>query len=269
MKLKFFKMQANGNDYIYFDSDFCDVSFVLNNAEDLSKSLSIRRFSVGSDGICIIDKSEICDAKMIIYNSDGTRAKNCGNALRSVGYYLSNKINKNIVTVETDSGINVVTIKKSLVTVNMGKPKFLPYHANQVYDKEKCEYLFDSVFYKFVNVGNNHLVILREKSCDNGLIAPLLTECERIFDGINVEVVTINNGINVTVYERGSGETFCCGTGATAVYYSLINNGVIKKARTPLNFKGGTVFMEEFNGDVYLSGEVKFCYEGVICYDKS
>lgn len=264
-------MQATGNDYIYFDTDFCDGDFVKNNAERLSRDLSRRRFSVGSDGIVIIDKSNTCDLKMIIYNSDGTRAKNCGNALRSVGYYTSEKLSKNIISVETDSGIRVAERSGNLVSVNMGQPEILEISAEKVYDKDKLNYLENSVFYQFVTVGNPHLVVYLgdKKSDDNGLIAPLLTQCKGIFDGINVEIVTKNHGeFFVTVFERGSGETLCCGTGASAVYFSLVKNGVIENKRCALNFKGGRVFTEQKNDDIYLSGEVEFCYEGVIDYDK-
>ncbi len=270
MKLKFFKMQASGNDYIYFDTDFCDGDYIKRNAESLSRNLSRRRFSIGSDGIVIIDKSKTCDLKMIIYNSDGTRAKNCGNALRSVGYYTSEKLSKDLISVETDSGVRVVERHGKIVSVCMGQPEIINVPAEKVYGKDKLDYLNKSVFYQFVTVGNPHLVVYLGdgKSGDNGLIAPLLTKCKGVFDGINVEIVTTcNDKIFVTVYERGSGETLCCGTGATAVYYSLVKKGVIENKRCALNFKGGRVFTEYKNGDIYLSGEVKFCYEGVIDYD--
>lgn len=263
MNVNFFKMQAQGNDYIYCDLALNDTDFLEKNACYIAKDLSRRRFSVGSDGLVLIKKDNFSDAKTIIYNADGTRAKNCGNALRCVAYYLSDRLSKKQITVSTDSGRKTAEVNGFEVSVNLGKVDNLGVDEEKSYDKKILEYIKTFDFYYFLSVGNPHLVLYanHQKTVDNGLIASLLTKN----GGVNVEIVQrFKKNYCVTVFERGSGETSCCGTGAAAVYEALKRENLVKNGKATLHFKGGEVTTQEKNGDVVLSGKVKFCYEGVI-----
>ncbi len=263
MNLNFFKMQAQGNDYIYCDLALNDGDFLEKNACYIAKDLSRRRFSVGSDGLVFIKKDNFADAKMIIYNADGTRAENCGNALRCIAYYLSDRLLKKRITVSTDSGCKTAEVVDDVVSVNLGKVGNLRVDEEKSYDKEIFKYIRSFDFYCFLSVGNPHLVLYNNhlKTFDNGLIGSLLVKN----GGVNVEIVQkYEKDYSVTVFERGSGETSCCGTGAAAVYEALKRNNLVKNEKVNLRFKGGAVTLQEENGGVILSGKVKFCYEGVI-----
>ena len=120
-KLEFFKMQAAGNDYIYID---CFDKKIENPAE-ISQKLSKRRFSVGSDGLVLIEKSDMYDCKMIIYNSDGSEGEMCGNALRCVGKYMSEKLNKKNLKVQTKNKICKIKVLDKEISVDMSKVEFL------------------------------------------------------------------------------------------------------------------------------------------------
>lgn len=270
MNINFFKMQACGNDYIYCDLDENDGLFLKENASNIAKKLSERRFSIGSDGLVLIDKSKIADAKILIFNSDGSQAKTCGNALRCVGYYLSKKYSANTVSIETDAGIYDAKTINGLTKVNFGKPIKKTLEIESLYDSFAVNFLKSATFYDFIDVGNEHLVVYLpdRKFADNGFIGGYLCGSTGKCKGVNVEFVTkTKNGIYVTVYERGSGKTYSCGSGAVAVYYALTSKGVIQKKRTALKFTGGNVFTEYIKNDIYLGGKVEFCFRGSVWYD--
>lgn len=270
MKINFFKMQAQGNDYIYCALWENDKSFLLNYASEIAERLSKRRFAVGSDGLVLIDKSNIADCKIIIYNSDGSVAKTCGNALRCVGFFMSNKLSSKKISIETQAGIFDTETNKNMVSVNMGEPRTLDVDIDCNYDKRICSYLKKVTSYSFVNVGNDHLVIYdkRAKTADNGLIGAHLCNYKCVFDGINVEFVQIKDGkIYAEVYERGSGKTACCGSGSAAVYYALKKSGFIKKRAAEINFEGGKVFCESRGENIIIKGKVDYCFSGVVNYD--
>ncbi len=270
MKLNFFKTHVCGNDYIYLDLNNNCPNFVKKNAPSIAKRLSQNHFSIGADGLVLIDK-ENDDYKMTIYNRDGTLAKMCGNALCSVGWYLLNKYGKNSININTDSGFKRVFLDvkrgKDYVIAQMDMPKICPYKAHQIYNKNKCKYVDMGICHTFIDVGNLHLVIL-QKTLDNGLIAPLLTKTDHIFDGINVEFCHIDEKgqIFVKVYERGCGETLCCGTGAVATFCFLNKMGYIAN-QALLNFSGGKAFVFCDDKNVYLSQKVDFVFKGEVDFD--
>lgn len=270
MNINFFKMQASGNDYVYCDLDENDGLFLKENASNIAKKLSKRRFSIGSDGLVLIDKSKIADGKILIYNADGSQAKTCGNALRCVGNYLSKKYSLKTISIETIAGIYDTKTQNEITKVNFGKPIKMTAEVSKLYDSFAVDFLNSVAFYNFIDVGNEHLVVYLsdQKNADNGLIGGYLCGSTGKCQGVNVEFVTkTKNGIYVTVYERGSGKTYSCGSGAVAVYYALTQNGVIQKRLTALNFTGGKVFTEYVKNDIYLSGKVETCFRGTVHYD--
>ncbi|MBQ8844762.1 MAG: diaminopimelate epimerase [Clostridia bacterium] len=278
MKLNFIKMQGCGNDYIFFDcikNDFLDIDF-----SELSKKLSNRNFSIGSDGVVLILPSLFCDAKMRMFNADGTEGNMCGNAIRCLCKYIyEEKIcQKNILKIETNSGVkkcflNINNNKVDSVKVDMGKPNFLtkeiPVKTNQKYFINK-NFVIDGKNFKVscVSVGNPHCVIFKKnidklkldsigKKIENNILFP---------NRINVEFVEEKkDGFYVRVWERGSGETLACGTGACAVYAVCLRLKKIKNnVDTFINLKGGKLIINCNKDRIYMAGDCNISYKGEI-----
>lgn len=265
MKIPFFKMQAQGNDYVYCEETYLGESFWNEYARSVARYVSRRRFFIGSDGLILIGRDDFCDAKMSVYNADGSVAETCGNALRCVAYYLSDKLGKRRINVATRSGVRFCEVHGNYVLADMGKPFIIGRNLPNVDFSDLKNHL---EYYDYVSSGNEHLVVYCSKMPDSGLIASFMSKNESALKDYNVEFFYKRNSeFCVSVYERGSGETLCCGSGAVAVYSSLVNKKVIKPQKTPLLFKGGKVFLETINGNVYLEGDVQYCYEGSFDYD--
>lgn len=282
-KIAFYKMHGAGNDYVFVDCEKQSVG----NMSLLSKRLSDRHFSIGSDGVVFICPSDSCDAKMKMFNSDGSEGKTCGNALRCVGKILSEKrglLNADnpkegfpaTFTVMTESGAREVTVlscdgEKAFVSVNMGKIRaedsFTELHTG------------DSVVRAIlVNAGNPHCVVFCDnpKGIDVGRLGREIETLPVFPDGINVEFVSVPSGVNparekldMRVWERGSGETLACGSGACAAVSAGIENGLIEPfSEVKVNCRGGALFVrQERNGDFILSGEVVTAFKGVFSYE--
>jgi len=276
MKLRFTKMHGIGNDYIYFNC----LEFDLENPEEVSKKLSPRHFSVGADGIVMICPSDIADAKMRIFNADGSEAKMCGNATRCVGKYLyDNKIvSKTEISLETLSGIKYLSLsvengKVKSVKVDMGnailEPEKIPVLCGGV--PARTEVGIDGKKYGItcVSMGNPHAVTYVDsvEALPLEKIGPLF-ENHKIFpDRVNTEFVKVlgRNSLQMRVWERGSGETYACGTGACAVAVASVINGYCD-FNVPIKIKlvGGELEIlctEDFR--VFRSGPASKVYEGV------
>ncbi len=243
----FTKMQGLGNDYLYHYGD-------LENVEELAVKLSDRHFGIGSDGIILILPSNTADFKMRIFNADGSEAKMCGNGIRCVGKYVYEKgyCNKEELTVETLSGMRRLRlhVKNNIVeqvSVDMGKVEYAPAVNLSVCGADwPCHP---------VNVGNPHCVIF----VDDGENAPLTTvgaalEKHPYFpQGVNVEFVEVidEHCIRMRVWERGSGITMACGTGACASAAAAVSEGYCTSPVTvkldggnlSISFEGETAVM--------------------------
>ena len=237
MKIPFTKMQGIGNDYIYVN---CMSGEYFDPAE-LSTVMSPRHMSVGADGLVLICSSDIADAKMRMFNADGSEGRMCGNAIRCVGKYLYDNgiVNKENISVETLSGIKYLTLtveneKVTYVSVDMGTASFVPGSIPVVSEDEVINrpIAVPSGEYRFtaVTVGNPHAVIYAEDidSLDLGKIGPEFENNELFTDRINTEFVKVISGthLQMRVWERGSGETWACGTGACAVVAASVKNGI-------------------------------------------
>ncbi len=258
MKLDFFKMQAQGNDYIYFN--LMDKPIPQTDFAKLAINLSKRNFSIGSDGIVLILNSETCDAKMSMFNADGSEGLMCGSALRCVSYYLSQKFGKNEISVETLSGIKsglVIDKNKKLVTINLGIPKFIQEEDLMINDHTG----------NLISVGNPHFVVFKDSLPEN--IAEKqgqsIEKAANFPDGINVEFVQIinKNEIKMKVWERGSGVTLACGTGAGAATFCGIKKGFLSSPVT-MQMPGGSVTVELKKADIFLTGTVEHVFSGSI-----
>lgn len=219
--MHFTKMHGLGNDYLYYCGE-------LENAPELSVRLSDRHFGIGSDGIITISRSETADFRMRIFNADGSEAMMCGNGIRCVGKYVFDKgyTDKTSLSIETLSGIKYLDLrlskgKVSSVTVDMGKCA--------VEDEISLPVSVGFAKVTPVSVGNPHAVSFVE----NAEEAPLETlgrEIERHYyfkDGVNAEFVQVidRNTLRMRVWERGSGITMACGTGACASVAASIKAG--------------------------------------------
>jgi len=277
VKLKFTKMQGCGNDYIYFDCFYQ----IINNPSALSVKLSDRRYGIGGDGIILICPSNSADAKMRMFNLDGSEGKMCGNGIRCVGKYLydNNIVKKSEISIETLSGIKTLKVlenngKAELLTVNMGKPELIaekiPVNLNlhKVIDYEA---VFGGKNYNItcVSMGNPHCVVFCNdiNSIDIEKIGPAFENSELFPEKINTEFVEIvdKNILNMRVWERGSGETLACGTGASAAVVAAVLNGFCaKNENITVNLKGGTLTINYSDDAVYMTGSAKKVFEGVV-----
>lgn len=239
--MKFTKMHGAGNDYIYVN---CFEEKVENPGEVAIK-VSDRHFGIGSDGLVLIKPSENGDFFMDMYNADGSRGKMCGNASRCVAKYVfDNKMtDKNEIALETLSGIKYIKIfsengKAYAATVNMGEPELDAKKIPTSFDTEKVIDVPMDVDGKIFNVtcvsmGNPHCVTYIDDT-DSLEIEKIGRKFENhpfFPDRINTEFVQIvdKNTLKMRVWERGSGETLACGTGASACVVASILNGYFNK----------------------------------------
>ena len=237
MKIPFTKMQGIGNDYIYVN---CMSGEYFDPAE-LSVKMSPRHMSIGADGLVLICSSDTADAKMRLFNADGSEGRMCGNAIRCVGKYLYENgiVEKINISVETLSGIKYLTLtvengKVSYVSVDMGTASFVPCKIPVVSESEliNAPITVPSGGYRFtaVTVGNPHAVIYADEidSLDLYKIGPEFENNELFPERINTEFVKVisDTHLQMRVWERGSGETWACGTGACAVVAASVKNGI-------------------------------------------
>lgn len=264
--LNFIKMHAAGNDYLYFDC----LNSEIKEPERVAKALCPRRFSVGADGIVLIEQSKIADAKMRIFNADGSEAKMCGNAARCVGrlLYESGFVKKSRIRLETLSGVRniYITVRDGAVGVisaDMGMVKAVgePYFLCAKGEKYEMR-AFD--------VGNLHQVgaVVDVDALPLDEIGRAVGETNLFEDGVNTEFYEVvgENRIKARVFERGSGETLSCGTGACAVSLAAILRGDCD-GNKPIRvlMRGGelTVSLDE-NMCAYLTGGTQKVFEGTV-----
>lgn len=273
--MKFTKMQGIGNDYVYINC----FEETVKNPSRLSIQVSDRHFGVGSDGLILIQPSKVADCCMDMYNADGSRAEMCGNGLRCVAKYVYDHkiVEKEQMKVETLSGIKDVRLtikdgKAILVTINMGQPELNPEKIPVCFEKERVidePVIVDEKEYRItcVSMGNPHAVMEMEdiESLDLEKIGPTLEYYEKFPKRINAEFIQVmdRNHLKMRVWERGSGETLACGTGACAATVAMILNG--KTDRTvDIELKGGHLTIEWNPKDncVYLTGPAEEVYNG-------
>ena len=275
--MKFTKMQGIGNDYVYVN---CFEEKVEDPAA-LAKFVSDRHFGIGSDGLILIKPSKNADFTMDMYNADGSEGKMCGNGIRCVAKYVyDNKMtDKTTITVETLSGIktlvlNVEDEKVKTVRVNMGTPILKSKDVPVVSDKEQVidePIKVNDKEYRItcVSMGNPHAVTFIDDtdSLEIEKIGPLFENNEIFPDRVNTEFIQVvdRNNIKMRVWERGSGETLACGTGACASVVACVLNGLTENKVT-VSLLGGDLFIE-YNQEenvVYMTGPATISFTGNI-----
>ncbi|MBO5411904.1 MAG: diaminopimelate epimerase [Clostridia bacterium] len=279
MKTTFYKMHGIGNDYIYFDC----LGQELQNPSKVAVELSDRRKGIGGDGIVMICSSQIADAKMRMFNADGSEGKMCGNAIRCVGKFLYDfgKTTKTRLTIETLSGIKTLELfvengKVQTVKVDMGAPILTPAEIPvQIdgYDKEQIVALNREIAggryaLTCVSMGNPHCVVFQNPDgLDLETIGPKF-ENDSIFpERVNTEFVKVlaRNDVKMRVWERGSGETWACGTGACAVAVACVLNGYAdRNADITVRLRGGDLVIRWTDETVFMTGSATLAFVGEV-----
>lgn len=273
--MKFTKMHGLGNDYIYINC----FSETVADPTNLAISMSDRHFGVGGDGIVLIMPSQIADARMRMFNADGSEAEMCGNAIRCVGKYLYDRqiVSKKELSVETKAGIKKLQLtvngpKTELVRVDMGEPmlqsELIPVtgESRQVIG-ENISAAGHDYNYTAVSMGNPHCIIFVPEITDEQVLkdGPLLEVHPFFPKKINVEFVKVLSCdlVQMRVWERGSGETLACGTGASATVVAAVLNHLTGR-RVTVKLLGGDLIIEwdEAINHVFMTGPAVEVFEG-------
>lgn len=280
MEIKFTKMHGIGNDYIYVNC----LEKELEDPGNISESMSRRHFSVGADGLVMICSSDKADAKMRMFNADGSEGKMCGNAIRCVGKYLYDNgiVDKTTVTIETLSGIKTLSLdvkdgKVSSATVDMGEAITNPHDIPVLWDgdsmiSEKTEIGGKEYALTAVSMGNPHAVCFTDDvdSLDLEKLGPCFENHKLFPERVNTEFVKVidKRTLKMRVWERGSGETYACGTGACASVVAAVLNGFCERGtEVTVRLIGGELrIIYTDDGRVLMSGKAEKVYEGVYDY---
>jgi len=270
-------MHGIGNDYIYFNC----MEEELSDPEGVAIRLSDRHKGVGGDGIVMICSSDIADAKMRMFNADGSEGNMCGNAIRCVGKFLYDFaiVQKTLITIETKSGIKTLQLfigkdgKVDCVKVDMGAPILTPGEIPVLLDGEKVvarevEIAGGKEKITCVSMGNPHCILFKDP---DGLelekIGPLYENSPPFPQRVNTEFVKVlgKNDLKMRVWERGSGETWACGTGACAVAVAAVLCGFAEKNEDiTVRLRGGDLTIRWTDETVYMTGSATLVFVGEI-----
>mgnify|MGYP000089221604 CR=1 FL=1 len=273
--IKFTKMQGLGNDYVYIDA----INQKIENESSLAQFVSNRHFGIGSDGLILICSSKIADFKMRMFNSDGSEAEMCGNGIRCVGKFVYDKglTNKTTLKIETLAGVKELKLnlkegKVDKVRVDMGEPileaeRIPVVSSEKIVRNLKLEIEEREFNFTCISMGNPHAITFVE-SVENFKVEKYGSKIEindKFPQKTNVEFIEIvnKNYIKMRVWERGSGETLACGTGACASAVAGIINDLIERKVT-VQLLGGILEIEwnEEDNHVYMTGPAVTVYEG-------
>lgn len=278
--MKFTKMHGIGNDYVYVNC----FQETVKNPSAVARFVSDRHFGIGSDGLILIKPSDIADCEMEMYNLDGSKGAMCGNGIRCVAKYAYDYgiVNKTDITVATGSGVKTLHLtlndnnKVETVRVNMGAPILKTSEIPVAFESEtaiSAPIEVDGKTYAFtgVSMGNPHAIIYMEEidSMDIEKIGPSFENHPMFPDRVNTEFVRIldSHTVQMRVWERGSGETMACGTGACAVAVASILNGHVDGDK-PVTVKllGGDleIFWNREENLVYMTGPATTVFDGEI-----
>ncbi|MGN0400139.1 MAG: diaminopimelate epimerase [Blautia sp.] len=275
--MKFTKMHGIGNDYVYVNC----FEETVENPSEVSKKVSDRHFGIGSDGLILIKPSEKADFEMEMYNADGSQGAMCGNGIRCVAKYvydygLTDKTN---ISVDTKSGIKYLDLtvkdgKVALVKVNMGQPELNAEKIPMIYKKQQVIQqplaVKDNIYeVTAVSMGNPHVIVYMDHIRDLAIekIGPDFEKHPAFPEGVNTEFVHVidSKTVEMRVWERGSGETLACGTGACAVAVACVLNGYTEEEVT-VRLLGGElkIFWDRKENLVYMTGPAEVVFDGVI-----
>lgn len=274
--MKFTKMHGCGNDYVYVNC----MEENVENPSRMAKLVSDRHFGIGSDGLILIKPSDVADFEMEMYNADGSRGAMCGNGIRCVAKYVYEYglTDKTSISVNTKSGIKYLELtikdgKAVQIQVNMGTPILEAVKIPVLADEQElinAPISVDGKEYHMtcVSMGNPHAVIYMDnlENLNIEKLGPKFEHHERFPDRINTEFVKVldRHTVQMRVWERGSGETLACGTGACAVAVATILNHLVDGNQVEVRLLGGTL---QINWDraenlVYMTGPAEIVFDG-------
>lgn len=273
--MKFTKMQGIGNDYVYVNC----LQETIENPSELAKKISDRHYGVGSDGLIMINPSDKADFEMEMYNADGSRGEMCGNGIRCVAKYVYDYglTDKTSISVETLAGIKYLDLtvedgKVVLVKVDMGKPMLRPEEVPVVSEKEEVidePITVDGQEYRMtcVSMGNPHAVVFIDQDVKEfplETVGVKFENHERFPKRVNTEFVNVldRHTAQMRVWERGSGETLACGTGACAVAVACALNGLTEDEVT-VKLLGGDLQIkwDREKNTVYMTGPAEVVFD--------
>lgn len=274
--IKFTKMHGAGNDYIYIDG----TVEVPSDLPGLARKMSDVHFGIGADGLVVIMLSDVADFRMRMFNADGSEAEMCGNATRCIAKYVYEKglTDKRVITLETRAGIKILHLDVidgvvESVMVDMGEPELRPEAVpvasrNPEMKIAEVETVGDITYpITGVSMGNPHGVIFVDEITDEKVLGegPKLEVAEIFPRKANIEFAKVldRNTIEMRVWERGTGETFACGTGACATAVAAVLNGLTDR-QVEMRLRGGTLFIrwDEETGHVLMTGPAAFICDG-------
>ena len=278
--MRFTKMHGAGNDYVYVD---CFAQPIPSEPQQLSKEISNRHTGIGSDGLILICPSESADAKMVMFNADGSRGEMCGNGIRCVAKYLYEHgiAKKEQLAIETDRGVLSTELRTSnglveTVRVNMGSPildrEAIPtlLEGNPPLDvtlrlSESSAQSSDELVVSCVSMGNPHCVTFVDELNDSSVLGlgPRIERHPAFPNRTNVEFVNVISPreLVVRVWERGSGETLACGTGACAALVAGVLTDRCERQAT-VRLPGGVLSLEWAEQGVYMTGPATEVFSG-------
>ena len=284
--MKFTKMHGCGNDYVYVDC----TKEVIPNISETAIRVSDRHFGIGSDGMILIKASDVADFEMDMYNADGSRGKMCGNGIRCVAKYVYDHglTDKTTITVNTLSGIKTLKLtvedgKVSKVRVDMGEPELIPAQVpvkasvlgladdrREAIVAEPLEIKGRSYDITCVSMGNPHCITFIGEDVRNfplEAVGPVFEKHELFPERVNTEFINVidKDHLRMRVWERGSGETLACGTGACAVAVASYLNGFTGRS-VDIELLGGhlEVVSDEKTNHVFMTGPATEVFSGEI-----
>jgi diaminopimelate epimerase len=269
MALRFTKLHGAGNDYVYVD---CFRQPVPPDPARLARAISDRHTGVGADGLILIEPSDNADARMRMWNADGSPAEMCGNGIRCVGKYVYEHglARKDVLTVETDAGIKTLWLtlaaeKVEQVRVAMGRPVIGDVLQLRL-ERATAPSLQPTIAGACLSMGNPHCVVFVDEPTDEWVlgIGPQIERHPAFPAGVNVEFVQVTSPreLTIRVWERGSGETLACGTGACAAVVAGVLAGKCER-RAACRLPGGTLHVEwTAAGEVFLAGPAVEVFQG-------
>jgi len=275
MKIRFSKMHGIGNDYVYVNG----FTEKIEDPAAVSIKVSDRHFGIGSDGLILILPSQVADFRMRMFNADGSEGKMCGNGIRCVGKFVYDKglTDKTEITVETLAGIRKLVLypgkdnKVEKARVWMGVPRFSDREVIPDLPEKRFPVTLTAHDRSFdfycVSMGNPHAVAIVENT-DGFPVDFYGAEIQKnpIFpESVNVEFVqpVSRTAIKMRVYERGSGETLACGTGACASAAALMRLGLIER-KAQVHLLGGTLEIDWQEDGLYMTGPAAHVFDGEI-----
>lgn len=277
MRYEFVKMEGCGNDYIYMDAFHQEID----DPSALSIKVSDEHFGIGSDGLILVAPSDVADGRMIMFNLDGSEGKMCGNGIRCVGKFLHDRlgVDKEIITIETKSGIKTLKMfcdegSAYAARVDMGKailePSLIPVNIDGDVVIDRPLNIDDNEYnVTCVSMGNPHAVVFVDEveNLDLSSIGPKFEHDPVFPESVNTEFVKVIDPthLRMRVWERGSGETWACGTGTCATVVAACLNGYCNKGEdVEVQLNGGKLVINYTDDTVFMTGPCHDICSGVI-----